>query len=92
MLPPGHCSTVTTGLSISFLFSAHGRSFVYFVVKLQSIISYDQLRYSEPADDILPHKLGDVLIFDGGEGFSFYPFVKVVGDNQQQLFLSRGCL
>ena len=35
--------------------------FVYFAVKLQSIISYDRLRYSELADDILPHKLGDVL-------------------------------
>ena len=36
----------------------------------------------------LPHKLGDVLVFDGGEGFSFYPFSKVVGGNQQQLFRS----
>ena len=63
---------------------------VYFIVKLRSIISYDWLRYSEPAEDILPHKLGDVLVFDGGEGFSFYPFVKVVNGNQQQLFLSGG--
>ena len=65
--------------------------YVYFVVKLWSIISSDRLRYSELADDILPHKLGDVLIFDGGEGFSFYPFAKVVSGNQQQLFLSEGC-
>ena len=65
--------------------------FVYFTVKLQSIISYDRLRYSEPANDILPHKLGDVLVFGGGEGFSFYPFAKVVVDNHQQLFLSKGC-
>ena len=64
---------------------------VYFTVKLWSIISYDQLRYSEPINDILPHKLSDVLVFNGGEGFSFYPFVKVVDGNQQQLFLSRGC-
>ena len=64
--------------------------YIYFVVKLQSIISYDRLRYSEPADDILPHKLGYVLVFDGGEGFSFYPFVEVVSGNQQQLFLSGG--
>ena len=35
--------------------------FVYFAVKLQSIIGYDRLRYSEPADNILPHKLGDDL-------------------------------
>ena len=65
--------------------------YVYFVVKLWSIISSDRLRYSELADDIPPHKLGDVLIFDGGEGFNFYPFAKVVSGNQQQLFLSEGC-
>ena len=64
--------------------------FVYFVVKLRSIISYDRLRYSELADDILPHKLSDILVFDGGEGFSCYPFAKVVSGNQQQLFLSGG--
>ena len=59
----------------------------YFAVKLRSIISDDQLGYFESADNILPHKLGDVLAFDGSEGFSFYPFAKVVGGNQQ-LFLS----
>ena len=46
--------------------------------------------YSEPIDDILPHKSDDILILDGGEGFNFYPFTKIVGDNQQQLFLSWG--
>ena len=61
---------------------------VYFAVKLRSIISYDRLRYFESTNNILLHKLGDVLVFDGGEGFSFYPFAKVVGGNQQQLFLS----
>ena len=63
---------------------------VYFAVKLWAIISYDRLRYSKPEKNIPPHKLGDILIFDGGEGFSFYPFAKVVGGNQQQLFLSWG--
>ena len=65
--------------------------FVYFAIKLQSIISYDRLRYSKPKNDILPHKLGDVLVFDGGEGFIFYPFAEVVSGNQQQLFLSGEC-
>ena len=67
-----------------------GEVVVYFVVKLWSIISYDRLRYSEQADNVLPHKLGDVLVFDGSEGFSFYPFTKVLCGNQQQLFLSYG--
>ena len=50
--------------------------YVYFAVKLRSIIRYDGLRYFELVDDILPHKLGDVLVFDGGEGFSSIHFLK----------------
>ena len=58
---------------------------VYFAIKLWSIVSYNRLRYSEPVDNILPYKLDDILVFDGNEGFSFYPFAKIVGGNQQQL-------
>ena len=61
---------------------------VCFAIKLCSIISYDRLRYSELAGNILPHKLGNVLVFDGVEGFRFYPFAEVVSGNQQQLLLS----
>ena len=57
--------------------------FVYSVIKLWPIVSYDQLRYSELEDNILPHKLDDILFFDGGKGFSFYPFSKIVDDNKQ---------
>ena len=56
--------------------------FVYFAIKLWPIVSYNRLRYSEPVDNILPHKLDDVLVFNGGEGLSLYPFSKVVGGNQ----------
>ena len=55
--------------------------FVYLAVKPRSIISYDQLRYSESTDNILPYKLGDVLVFDEGEGFSLYPFATLVDGN-----------
>ena len=55
---------------------------VYFAIKLWAIIIYDRLRYFELANNILQYKLGDVLVFDGSEGFSFYPFVKVVGGNR----------
>ena len=72
----------------SFYFQLMAEVSIYFVVKLWSIISCDRLRYSEPAYNILPHKLGDVLVFDGSEAFGFYLFDKVVGRNQQQLFLS----
>ena len=47
------------------------------------IVSYNRLRYSKLADNILPHKLDDILVFDGGEGFNFYPFFKIVDGNQQ---------
>ena len=56
--------------------------FVYFAIKLWPIVSYNRLRYSEPADNILSQELDDILVFDGGEGLSLYPFAKVVDGNQ----------
>ena len=56
---------------------------VYSAIKLWPIVSYDQLRYSEPTDNILPHKSDDIFFFDEGEGFNLYPFSKIVGNNQQ---------
>ena len=54
---------------------------VYFALKLWPIVSYNRLRYSESAKNILPHKLDDILVFDGGEGFNFYSFSKIVSGN-----------
>ena len=54
---------------------------VYYAVKLRPIVSYNRLRYPELANNILPHKVDNILIFDGGEGFSFYPFNEIVGDD-----------
>ena len=65
-----------------FKFQPMAKNFVYFSIKLWSIVSYNRLRYSGPADNIVPHKLDDVLVFDGGEGLNLYPFAKVVGGNQ----------
>ena len=56
---------------------------LYLAIKLWPIVSYDRLRYSEPVNNILPHKLDDILVFDGGEGFCFYPLAKIVNGNQQ---------
>ena len=56
---------------------------IYSAIKLRLIVSYDRLRYSESADDTSPYELDDILLFDGGEGFSFYPLTKIVGGNQQ---------
>ena len=56
---------------------------IYFAIKLLPIVSYNRLRYSEPANNILPYKLDDVPVFDGGEGLRLYSFHKVVGGNQQ---------
>ena len=47
------------------------------------IVSCNRLGYSELEDNILPHKLDDILVFDGGESFNFYPFSKIVDVNQQ---------
>ena len=56
---------------------------IYIAIKLRPILNYNRLRYSELADNILSHKLGDVPVFVGGKGLSLYPFDKVVGGNQK---------
>ena len=56
--------------------------YIYSTIKLWPVVSYDRLRYSELTDNVPPHKLDDILIFYGGEGFRFYPFAKVAGGNQ----------
>ena len=55
--------------------------FVYFSIK--PIVSYNQPWYFELADNILPHELDDVIVFDVGKGLSLYQFAKVVSGNQQ---------
>ena len=56
---------------------------VYPAIKLRSIVGYDRLRYSKLENDGSPHELDDILVFDGEEGFSFYPLTKIDGGNQQ---------
>ena len=56
------------------------------------IVSYNQLGYFESIDDILPHKSDEILILDGGEGFSFYPFTKIVGLTYGRCELKFYCL
>ena len=56
---------------------------VYSTLKLWPIVNYNRLRYSESTENILLNKLDDILVFDGGEDFNFYPFSKIVGGNQQ---------
>ena len=63
-------------------FSSWVEIFVHVVVKLWPIASYNRLGYSGPANDAPPHKLNDIFVLDGGEGFNFYPFTKIVGGNQ----------
>ena len=61
---------------------------VYFSIKLWPIVSYNSLRYSELANNILPQELDDVLVFDGGEGLSLYPFAKVVVATNNSFFFA----
>ena len=88
MLPPNHCSMGTMGLNISFLFSTHGKNFC--ILRCQTV-AHCQLQLTEVfrIDRLYPSKqIGQIFIFDGGEGFSFYPFAEMVGCNQQQLLMS----
>ena len=55
---------------------------VYPAIELWPIVGYNQLRYSKSAHNVFPYELNNDFIFDGCEGFSFYPFAEIVGGNQ----------
>ena len=80
MLLPGRCSLGTVGSNHSQVFYFHiiVKIPVHLAIKLWSIFGYIRLGYSEPAHDVLLYKLNNL---DGGEGFSFYPFTKIIGGN-----------
>ena len=40
-----------------------------------------KLGYYEPTHDDVPYELNNYFIFDGYEGFSFYPFTEIVDGN-----------
>ena len=52
------------------------------VVKLWTIVGCDCLRDPKAANDVLPHKFGDILVLDSGICHYFYPFAEVVSGNE----------
>ena len=78
---PSRCFVGTLGLSTGFFYLQFVVEIpVYPAIKLWPIVGYNRLRYSEPAHDALPYEL-NLFIFYGCEGFSFYPFTKIVDGN-----------
>ena len=59
-------------------------------VKLRTIVGHDCLRDPKVANDVLPHKLGDIFVLDASIRLYFYPFTEVVYGNEQEFLLS-GC-
>ena len=53
------------------------------VNELSAIIRHNRVRYSEPAYDVLPYKVLDVLGSYGGQGLDLYPFREVIHSDQQ---------
>ena len=68
----------TTGLNTSIGFQLVEKIPVYPTIKPWPIVSHYRLWYSKSADDVIPYKLDDIFVFDGGEGLSFYPFAEIV--------------
>ena len=53
-----------------------------FVAIVAPPFSYNGLRDSKVADDVLPHELADVFVLDASICFTFYPFTEVIcGDD-----------
>ena len=64
-----------------FYFQFATKIHVYSAIELLPIVGYNQLGYSEPAHNILPYELNNLVIFDGCEDFGFYPFTEIIGGN-----------
>ena len=70
------------GVEYKFLIFNSLQKFLYtLAIELRPIVSYNQLGYSEPAYDVLLYELNNLFIFDGCEGFIFYPFTEIVSGN-----------
>ena len=55
------------------------------VVELFPVIEDQDSRDPIPADDVPPDKASHILLCDGGQGFSFYPFGEIVYTNYKEL-------
>ena len=51
------------------------------VVELLSIVKNQDSRDPVPADDVSPDEVSYIFLRDGGQGFSFHPFSKVIYAN-----------
>ena len=57
------------------------------VVKLRAVISYNGLRDSKAANDVLPYEFGDIFVLDASICFCFYPFTEVICGDEQEFLL-----
>ena len=57
-----------------FYFQFATKILVYPAIELWPLVGYNRLGYSESTHNVLPYKLNNLFIFDGCEGFGFYPF------------------
>ena len=62
--------------------------FECFVIKLLSTIGDKDFRDPKAIDNAFPVKVLDVLLNDGGQGFRFNPFDKVIDSHDKELELS----
>ena len=57
------------------------------IVKPWAIVGYDCLRDPKAANDVFPHKFGDIFILDVSICFCFYPFIEVICGDEQEFLL-----
>ena len=60
-----------------------------YAVKLRTVVSYDCLRDSKPANDVLPNESRDIFVLDVSIRLCFYPFTEVICGNEQEFLLGN---
>ena len=59
--------------------------------ELPPVVDHQDSRDAEAAKDVFPDKIGDPLLRDCGQGFSFNPFGEVVTGQDDPLSSTRSC-
>ena len=56
-------------------------------IKLRTVVGYDCLRDSKPANDVLPNEFRDIFVLDASIHLCFYPITEVIRGNEHEFLL-----
>ena len=93
----GFCSLSLSSIALGIAWC--GIQIVYFefraeisegnAIKLRTVVGYDCLRDSKPANDVLPNEFRDIFVLDASIHLCFYPITEVIRGNEHEFLLGN---